>query len=760
MKKRNFYLSRLFKIFCFTTVFVASSTTELSANGSSDYDWIGGLNNNDMTYELNWNPTDGPPGENDDAFFGTVSNPPFLPSNAGNFEVGSFTFEVPGVVCTLEDTLELDDGVFNDPNVTSTFLMQNGGGFILNGGSLQDGGSTTYIVNSGNNLSTPASLLVESSNISSCAIQLSNGGVLNIFPSCGSTIGSLSSSSSTDSIILQDSLIFGDSTNQTIAGVISNSGNLTKQGSGTVSLSGINTFTGITVVLEGRLNVNGVVPGNISVISGATVGGSGRIGGSLSIASGGILSPGNSIGKLSANTLILSNDVTTIIEIDPTASSKIEISEVANLAGNVFVIQNNGSYNRIGSYTIVEAGSIVNGFSGVSGGLPGFIFSLSATNTNVFLNYRTITIALDGLSGNILDVANYLNGFSPASTQFMTLAGLSGDPLASALKSVSPARDTFPIFASQQTAFSLSGLLTSHLTDRRFDMLEKNLICGCQDNPLWNIWLGGYFQQSQQKAQNQNPAFHVRNEAGIVGCDWNWSSCAMMGAGFGYAHSHISEKGDFGKADIDYYCVSLYGAFNWNCFYLEPALWGIYHRIHNHRHIVFSDFDDTAEATWRGKQIVPHLEFGVVLPYCWGILEPFIAADWAVNWEGGYVEHGASSMNMQVKARTSSMLQSQAGVRFYEEFLGNWALFGAKEAISYINRLPFGTGTITAALTGSADYFTLRSFKSSQNLVGVDVELFAKLGPCRNWAISLEYDGEFGSDYQANEGMLKIVFDF
>lgn len=80
---------------------------------------------------------------------------------------------------------------------------------------------------------------------------------------------------------------------------IHGSGSLSKFGSGTISLTNDNTYTGQTLIREGRLDINGnqtLANGLLSVFSGATLGGTGIIGGAAFIQSGGIHAPGQSPG--------------------------------------------------------------------------------------------------------------------------------------------------------------------------------------------------------------------------------------------------------------------------------------------------------------------------------------------------------------------------------------------------------------------------------------------------------------------------------
>jgi len=83
-----------------------------------------------------------------------------------------------------------------------------------------------------------------------------------------------------------------------LAGGISGTGGIVKEGATTLTIAGLNTFTGPTDVTAGKLVVNGVMSNSpVTVQSNAVIGGTGSVG-EMTIFSGGTLAPGNSPGTM------------------------------------------------------------------------------------------------------------------------------------------------------------------------------------------------------------------------------------------------------------------------------------------------------------------------------------------------------------------------------------------------------------------------------------------------------------------------------
>ena len=101
----------------------------------------------------------------------------------------------------------------------------------------------------------------------------------------------------------------------TVDAILAGSSALTKTTTGTLTLSGANTYTGATTVAAGKLIVNGSLASATTVNAGGTLGGTGTLQ-AVTMNAGSILSAGNSPGTMNFNgALLLSAGSTNIMEV-------------------------------------------------------------------------------------------------------------------------------------------------------------------------------------------------------------------------------------------------------------------------------------------------------------------------------------------------------------------------------------------------------------------------------------------------------------
>ena len=539
-------------------------------------------------------------------------------------------------------------------------------------------------------------------------------------------------------------------------------------GPGLVQLNGNNTYSGLTSVTGGRLNVNGTVSGGIFVGGGATLGGIGIINGnSLNNIIDGTIAPGNNgVGQLALTngTYTLASPATTItlIEINPTTASSLLLTNggTIQLGGTVEVLQDPGTYPVINTYPIIE-GPYTGAFFGVTGGLPGFKFSLIYENNLVLLsliNHRFIPTT--GLSGNALKVANYLNNYAPIDTLEL-LVGLTGIPLVNALNSISPARNAFGAFVSQQTAYSLSDLVTRHLDTIRLmrNCCPTDCCYTCEDTGV-SLWMSGFGESGYQKAAFQNPSFKFWTGSLIGGLDIVGKNRTLLGGSGGYAHSYFGDNGHAGHGNIDTFFANGYANVFLCDFYISPAIWTFYNMNKNIRFVQFPDFNQKAEAKIIAWQLMPHLEVGYDLDCCYFDLVPFTAVDWSITYQRGYHEKGATPFNATSDFKRCSSVRSETGVKSSFQWMYDWGIFYFRDKLSYVYQAPFNTRGVTTSLTDIRQTFTVYALDRELNLVDVAVDFTAQFGCTNPISLTFAYEGEFGLNYNSNQIELQLNCPF
>jgi fibronectin-binding autotransporter adhesin len=142
-------------------------------------------------------------------------------------------------------------------------------------------------------------------------------------------------------------------------------GGVTKTGTGTLVLSAANTYTGLTEVQQGTLQLVGVgsLAGDASVAAGATLSGNGSVAGSVQAVLASIVAPG--VQGTSLGTLTIGGDATVggtlFIEYDALASQPIDVLAVAgalDLSGATIEFNQIGAALTAPVYVLATYGSL------------------------------------------------------------------------------------------------------------------------------------------------------------------------------------------------------------------------------------------------------------------------------------------------------------------------------------------------------------------------------------------------------------------
>jgi autotransporter-associated beta strand protein len=236
----------------------------------------------------------------------------------------------------------------------------------------------------------------------------------------------------------------------TYSGAISGTGGFNKAGTGTLTLTGTDSYTGVTNINGGTLQVNGAITSSsaVNVNNGATLSGTGTVDPNpVTVNSGATLSPGlpgvPGTSLTIAGNLAFQSGALYVIYLNPTTSTSTTVTGTAALAGTVQAILSPGSYWLTRQYTILQSAGL-NGttFAGltIANGPANFAETLSYTANNALLNFVAQLGIGTALNQNQTNVAAAINSsFNSGGTltsNFQSLFGLTGVPLANELTQI------------------------------------------------------------------------------------------------------------------------------------------------------------------------------------------------------------------------------------------------------------------------------------------------------------------------------------
>ena len=369
----------------------------------------------------------------------------------------------------------VDNGIFAI-NRSDTYSF---GGAISGGGAVVQMGPGTTILTGTNSYSGGTAI---NAGVLAVAADANLGAATGGLAFNGGTLQFLSGFTTARAVTLNagGGIIDTNGNSAVLAGAIGGGGGLSKIGAGTLTLTGVSTYSGATTVNAGALAVNGSIANSaVTVNAGAVLSGVGTVG-ATTINSGGTFAPGNSPGTMTvAGNLAFQSGALYLVQVDPSAASSAGViaGGTAALAGTVAAAFASGSYVTR-SYTILSAagglGGTRFGSFGTSNLPAGFTASLAYTNTDVILQLvanlgggsgGSNGIGSSGLSGNQTNVANALNNFfnngGALPPGFVSVFGLTGANLANALSALSGE----PATGSQQAGFQMTNQFLSVMLD-------------------------------------------------------------------------------------------------------------------------------------------------------------------------------------------------------------------------------------------------------------------------------------------------------
>jgi len=575
---------------------------------------------------------------------------------------------------------------------------------------------------------------------------------------------------------------------------------LVKAGTGTLTLNGVNTYTGPTTVDDGKLIVNGSIASSsaLTVNAGGAVGGNGSL--PKTTINGGTLSPGNSIGTISiGGSLAFVGAGNYIVEVSPSAADKTNVTGApgtASLAGTLSAVGTGGIYAVGSKYTVLNATGGVSGtFSGlsVSGsfGVTKPHVEYDANNVYLVLDLNAISSFLVGATPNQKAVAGAIDAALTAGSQsapFLALYGLTAAQLPGALDQLSgevhPStagvlldESLYPrsavlgrlrqasyggdsgmasLSAGGPQAFA-NGEELSALAYAKSPIVTKAPPMSSQPGYDVVFWAQG-FGASGKFDTDGNAAAVRRDLAGFFsGADTRVGTNGRLGFAAGYTGSRNNLDGR-GGSSVETAHISGYGGWSFGALNLRGGAAYAWHTIDTSRNIAFPGFFDNATAHYNGGTGQIFGEAGYGFAFGKVAVEPFAGAALVRLNTDAFNERGGAAA-LAVRANTFEVGYSTFGVRAASMIpLANDMMLMPRASLAWQHAFNDVTPTDTLAFQSAGVPFVIAGVPIARDSALGEAGLDLAIG--RNATLGVSYVGQLARNVHDHAAKGRFTWKF
>ncbi|GAA0551165.1 autotransporter-associated beta strand protein [Rhizomicrobium palustre] len=475
-------------------------------------------------------------------------------------------------------------------------------------------------------------------------------------------------------IVDNATLSFNRSDNIALASVVSGTGGLTKSNNGTLTLNGVNTYSGATNVAAGRLVVGDATHktaaidssnGGVLVTAGASLSGFGKIG--AVVTNNGTIVTGASAGSLTLAGLAQSARGTLAVELSP--ATQLSVTGAASLAGTLNV-------------TPLSASSA-----------PQINSVLHAKTVNGRFDTLTVT---GGASDMIYGVQYASSGQDVNVVAMPQNAGQFYGDLR---------------MANLNTAFSLNNIVMDRLGGEQ------------TANGAWKVWAKGLYGSADNDGTSNASAFNTTLAGFIGGADYGFGSGYSLHAALAYSQSDLTLSGHGGKASTSSLYASMAGHAPFGSLLLDVA--GFYATNSTD---LSRDTELTGFASAKPDSSVLGFSLQAGWPLLDGDLVPTARLNFANYLQSAISETGGAALNLAVGSGDTSELRGDFGARYAHRFTSDDMILTPSVHIFLDQTLSAASDKMTMQLPDISASFEAPAAKADRTAVLIGAGLNSSFG--------------------------------
>jgi subtilase-type serine protease len=547
---------------------------------------------------------------------------------------------------------------------------------------------------------------------------------------------------------------------------ISGHGGLTKLGIGTLVLTGANTYSGPTLVNEGRLAVNGSLASAVTVNDTGILGGNGRVA-SLTANRGGTVAPGNSVGTLRvAGDLNLAPGAVYAVELSPTGSDRIIAGGQATVSGATMAVSlENGARFTTGEVNslVGRQFSVLQAAGGVQGQFGSVLDNYAFLNGNLAYNGTGVALALERNADSFASAAQTANQANVAAAAEQLGAGnavyeellLSPDAATARRAYTQLSGEVHPAIATQ--LINDSRQVRDAVGDRlRVEGLYDQPAAGVEDNNWWVKGLGAWGKNSG----SSDSASSTSSLGGLLaGVDGLVDEHTRLGAMVGYSDTSLGMgDGTHSRASADSYHLGTYIGHEEGALRLTAGASHSWHRIDVKRDLQLGNSADRQKVKRDAQSTQVFTEAAYRMNLQPLALEPFANLAYVHFDSDSFTEKGGATAlkgSDDTRDTVLSTLGARAGSRFN---LNDSQKLDVSGTLGWQHNLSDTSAEQHLAFASGANTFAVQSVSMDRDAAVVGAR--ASLALSRDARINLDYNGLMGARDKTHGVGLSLDWQF
>jgi outer membrane autotransporter protein len=557
-----------------------------------------------------------------------------------------------------------------------------------------------------------------------------------------------SASSIVGDVVNGGSFVLNQAADGAYAGGISGTGSFTKTGEGRLNLTGTSSYSGDTIVEEGRLAVNGSIANST-----VTVESGGSIGGNGTV--GGLIvrtnataAPGNSIGQLHAATTVLF-EAGSIYQVEADATGASD--RVA--ASGVATLQG-GTVQVLaaaGNYRPQTSYEILTANGGVNGQFAAVTSNLAFLMPTLAYSANAVTLTLTRNDIRFADVAATANQRATAGAIDASFAPTSAVYYALVGQSAESARSAFDSLSGEVHPSALSAAARQPEEMRRA-LLDRLATPGNERPTLWTEVVGSWHDLDG----NANTAAVKSDARGFrVGLEAN-AGPVRVGIAGGYTDGDMSAGARRSSADVETINGAVYAGADFGALTLRGGASYSDLDFKTHRTATAGTLSQQLNAHYNGRAIQAFGEAGYSLPLGIGSVQPFVGVNalWLKN--DAFTEQGGS-LALKGEGETRGRAWSTLGLKASLP-LGAGSPASIRVKAGWEHALTKRTVASDLAFASGGPAFTVEGAPLAKDAALVDAGVNWKLS--KGLSLGVAYTGTLADQSQSHAAKAMLAISF